>query len=118
TEEPKQPTDEKEKANEEPKAPVTFKHMSNLFFAFRPEVMFYEDTVRKTEFLFSHQSISEFAEKADFLFTKTRLPNSHREEQLKMSKFFLSTFGENTATLMDLYEKYSKELLDEKKSKN
>ncbi len=100
------PDGEKEKSDDEKeKQDVVFEHKRNTYFHFRPEQMFYEDTVRDVMVTFDKQEMQLQLSLLQKLYHQTEILLSGQSELAKMSEFFKKNFN-GELPLLTFYEAY------------
>jgi hypothetical protein len=86
-----------------------FKHQASTNFNFRPEQLFFEDTVRQIKGEISRENIRRIVEDLDLLLEALSLTNIDIDK-IKMKHFFINRYGhESKIELLVFYKDYYKD---------
>ncbi len=104
----KEETDDSAEVKEKPAA---FTHESRTEFLFRPEQIFYEDTVRAINVLLDKDHLQTFMGKLNDLLQGLRLFKGGTDEKYKMQDYFVEKYGiPGSARVLDFYQDYYKDV--------
>lgn len=89
---------------------IAFEHRDSLFFFFKPENIFYEDTQREVIINLNEKAITDVVRNMNDLALALRAFNPKMHEYEGIKTFFLSKYGEEgVVSLLKFYEDFYKE---------
>ncbi|MEO9869284.1 lantibiotic dehydratase [Ekhidna sp.] len=95
-----------EKSDEE----EAFRHETYTLFSFKPEQIFYEDTIRNSSISLNKESSEQIIGKLAELLNHLRLFKGHTEEKEKMKTYFLEKFPQVQPNVLTFYESYYRDI--------
>lgn len=92
-------------------ADVEFKHRHNTYFRFKPEQIFYEDTIRNIEVVFDQKEVTRLVNKLNALLKELRIFKGHTTDVIKMKDYFCQKYeAESEVGVLAFYQDFFKDV--------
>jgi hypothetical protein len=102
---------EKEKAEAAGSGDKAFEHRSATYFGFKPEQLFYEDTVRQVALQLHEGKLQQLVQSLFDLLQELRFFRGDADERERMRHFFMHKYGSGArVSLLDFYEDFYREV--------
>ena len=90
---------------------VVFEHKSSTYFGFKPEQLFYEDTIREAAIQVDAEKLSQLMQNLFYLLQEMRPFRGMADEQELMVKYFKRKYGTTArVNLLNFYEDFYREI--------